>query len=156
MLSHAYCRSPASLSYLGRIELPETNSTFYGALTIPLQHSTAAVNPAPVNITAIPTTVESFPLLTPSIDESITCNFGLDRFCNANFSVSLCIGWGHPSTSFRYDIIYDPFDVHDFTLQFLSSAAAGTVTVLARCDQPPTPSQFDKSMLAVPNVPGNL
>jgi len=142
------------LSYIGRVELPETNSTFFGALIIPQQHSTAPTAPSAVNIIAIPTTVEEYPLLVPS--KISQCDTKADKFCNANFTTNLCIGWGLPSISFRFDVPVDPADQHDFTFEFLSSAAAGVVTVLARCDAPPSPTQYDKTLLAVPKVPSKL
>ena len=140
--------------YIGRVELPETNSTFYGAVIVPEQHSASAAIFSTVNITAIPTTVEEFPVLVPSV--VTLCNNNLDKYCNANFTSNLCLGWGHPSLNFRYELPFDPLDLHDFTFEFLSSHAAGSVTVLARCDAPPTPTQFDKTMLVKPNAPSRL
>ena len=142
------------LSYIGRVELPETNSTFYGALIVPQQHSTAPTVPSAVNIIAIPTTVEEYPLLVPS--KISQCDTKADKFCNANFTTNLCIGWGNPSLNFRFEIPFDPKDQHDFTFEFMSSPAAGTITALARCDAPPSPSQFDKTLLAVPGVSSKL
>jgi hypothetical protein len=144
-----------SFRYIGRVELPEANTTFYGAVTIPQQHGTSTVTSTPVNIIAIPTTVDEYPSLVPSVIRQ--CNPQLnDKFCNANFTTSLCIGWGNPSLNFRYQLPFDPLDRHDFTFEFLSSTAAGSVTVLARCDAPPSPTQFDKTMLALPNTVSKL
>jgi len=142
------------LRYIGRVELPETNSTFYGAVIVPQQHGSSAAIFSTVNITAIPTTVEEFPVLVPSV--VTLCDNILDKYCNANFTSNLCLGWGHPSLDFRYELPFDPLDLHDFTFEFLSSHAAGSVTVLARCDAPPTPTQFDKTMLVKPNAPSRL
>jgi len=141
-------------AYVGRIELPETNATFYGALTMPQQNSGQGPPATPVDIIAIPTSVDEYPVLVPTVISK--CNTAADKFCNANFTSSLCIGWGQPSINFRFDVPFDPNDQHDFTFQFLSSQAAGTITALARCDAPPSPTQFDKSLLAVPGVPNKM
>jgi hypothetical protein len=109
---------------------------------------------SPVNITAIPTRVEEYPVLEPSVVTQ--CNDNLDKFCNANFTTNLCLGWGHPDLNFRYELPYDPLDMHDVTFEFMASTAAGPIDVLARCDQPPTPTQFDKSMLVKPGAVGKL
>jgi len=142
-------------AYIGRVELPEANTTFYGTVTIPQQHGTSTVSFSPVKIIAIPTTVAEYPVLVPSVIKQCDPRI-IDKFCNANFTTSLCMGWGNPSLNFRYELPFDPLDRHDFTFEFLSSTAAGSVTVLARCDSPPSPSQFDKTMLAIPNTVSKL
>ncbi len=137
------------------MELPETNSTFYGVVSMPQQHTASAVTFSPVSIVAIPTSVVDYPILQPSTVKQ--CDVLLnDKFCNANFTANLCIGWGNPSLNFRFEIPFDPKDQHDFTFDFMSSPAAGTITALARCDAPPSPSQFDKTLLAVPGVSSKL
>jgi hypothetical protein len=143
------------IRYIGRVELPETNSTFYGAVSMPQQHSTSPVTFSSVKIIAIPTSVVEYPLLIPSVVKQCD-TIRIDKFCNANFTTNLCMGWGNPSVNFRYEIPFDPLDQHDFTFEFLSSTAAGTVTALARCDLPPTPNQFDKTLLVAPKVISKL